>query len=443
MKKQTGSLYKIAVKSTFYLVVPVHDCLFIQKRGADFVRIDHDLAQYIVDYNKQIVSYQINIMNPDAVIIASTNPARIGQHHFGAQQVRETGEAYIIDEDSAPNFKDSVPGITMPIRFRDELIGMLGIGAGKSSQLVGKILLSTTELLVEQSYIQNVMSAEKQIRNEFLTLILRDPWQANEIYFRHQLRLNHMDIRQRYFVCSASIKDGYFLEEKKGLAETEALNYERTVNRIISNIQSMVFPHEPITVYQAGMLTLLLPCGERVGERELCGKDSDYMKKVTAALRRLFGDTYRVGIGGCAADMTKIHECYQSSIYAIDMAQKLDMRERVLSFDDVYLEYEMLLLPEMEQEKFCRDILKSLLDPANELWLHTLDVFFQMDRSAASTAERLFIHRNTLLFRLKKIQSMTGLDPQSFGDSIKLYAALALWKCRKSRPVPAAGQGHL
>ena len=91
--------------------------------------INHDLAQYIIDYNKQIVHYQINIMNPDAIIIASTNPSRIGKHHFGAQRVLETGEAYIIDDVSAKNFRDVVPGITLPIRFRNELIGMLGIGA--------------------------------------------------------------------------------------------------------------------------------------------------------------------------------------------------------------------------------------------------------------------------------------------------------------------------
>ena len=48
------------------------------------MKINRDLAQYIIDYNKKIVRYQINIMNPDAVIIASTNPARIGKHHFGA-----------------------------------------------------------------------------------------------------------------------------------------------------------------------------------------------------------------------------------------------------------------------------------------------------------------------------------------------------------------------
>lgn len=399
------------------------------------MRINQDLAQYIIDYNKKIVSYQINIMNPGAVIIASTNPARIGKHHFGAQRVLETGEAYIIDDDSAKGFQDVVPGITLPIRFRNELIGMLGIGAGKNSTLVGKILLSSTELLVEQNFLQNKMNAEKQVRNEFLTLILRDRWERNELYFQHQLKLNNMDIHQSYFVCCASIKEDCFIEEKKkSQTETAILKYERAISNMISEFQMMVFPHKPIVVYQASTLALLLPCAEEDCKNNLFDKGSDYIKKVNIALSHLFGNTYRIGIGGYAADMTQIHECYQRSVYAVNISSMLKTQEKISSFDDVYLEYEMLLLPEAEQEQFCKGILKSLTDPENEVWLHTLDTFFQTNRNTSLTSDKLFIHRNTLLFRLKKVQNITGLDPQSFKDSVRLYTALSLWKCKNLYP---------
>ena len=97
----------------------------------------------------------------------------------------------------------------------------------------------------------------------------------------------------------------------------------------------------------------------------------------------------------------------------------------------VWPAFEMLLLPELEQEKFCRDILKSLLDPANELWLHTLDVFFQMDRGTAPTADKLFIHRNTLVYRLDKLQKSTGLDLRVFEDAITFKIALMVVRYMK------------
>ncbi len=394
--------------------------------------INHDLAQYIIDYNKQIVHYQINIMNPDAIIIASTNPSRIGKHHFGAQRVLETGEAYIIDDVSAKNFRDVVPGITLPIRFRNELIGMLGIGAGKHSNLVGKILLSSTELLVEQNYLQNEINAERLIRNEFFTLILRDSWETNEFYFRHQLKLNNMDISQGYFVCSASIKGDYFIEEEKDQTKTAAHKYERAISNMILKFQMMVFPHKPIVIYQAGIMALLLPCTKQEYNKKYGNKESDYMKKVTAALIDLFGDSYLVGIGGYASNMTKIHDHYRRSIYAVNISSKINTHEKVFSFEDVYLEYKLLLLPDMEQKSFCNSVLKSLTSPSNEMWLKTLDTYFRTNRNVSLTSELLFIHRNTLLFRLKKIQKITGLDPHSFIDSVRLYAALSLWKCHLS-----------
>lgn len=207
---------------------------------------------------------------------------------------------------------------------------------------------------MEQNYLQNKMNAEKQVRNEFLTMILRERWERNELYFQNQLKLNNMDIQQRYFVCCASIKGDCFIEEKKrNRTETAILQYERAISNMTSEFQMMVFPHKPIVVYQASMLALLLP--------------------------------------------------------------------------------------EAEQEQFCRGILKSLTAPPNEIWLHTLDTFFQTNRNTSLTSEKLFIHRNTLLFRLKKVQHITGLAPQSFADSVRLYTALSLWKCRTSRECSRQG----
>lgn len=408
----------------------MHNLHFIQKGACFFVKINRDLAQYIIDYNKKIVSYQINIMNPDAVIIASTNPARIGEHHFGAQHVAESGEAYIIDDVAANKDRNVVPGITLPIRFRDELIGMLGIGAGKNSALVGKILLSSTELLVEQTYLQSEINAEKQIRNEFLTLILRDSWENNALYFQHQLKLNHMDIQQGYFVCSASVQESLLKEpQKNSRTETAVLKYERVISNIISEFQMMVFPSKPITIFQAGILALLLPCTREQYDQEYSVSANNYITNVTAALNHLFGGAYLLGIGGFAADMTEIHTCYQRSVYAANISSKLNPRKKLLSFDDVYLEYELLSLPKTEQEAFCRETLRQLCAPDNAVWLNTLDAFLSNECNMTSTAEKLFIHRNTLLFRLHKVRALSGLDPLRFSEAARLHAALSLWKC--------------
>ena len=56
------------------------------------MKLSPELAQSIVDRTKSIVSYVINIMDSDAVIIASSNPDRIGEFHHGAKKVLDRGK---------------------------------------------------------------------------------------------------------------------------------------------------------------------------------------------------------------------------------------------------------------------------------------------------------------------------------------------------------------
>lgn len=156
------------------------------------------------------------------------------------------------------------------------------------------------------------MNAEKQVRNEFLTMIQRERWERNELYFQNQLKLNNMDIQQRYFVCCASIKGDCFIEAKnRNRTGTAILQYERAISNMTSEFQTMVFPHKPIVVYQASTLALLLPCTDEECRSNLFGKGAGYIKKVTVALSHLFGSAYLISIGGYASDITKIHECCQ------------------------------------------------------------------------------------------------------------------------------------
>ena len=127
--------------------------------------------------------------------------------------------------------------------------------------------------------------------------------------------------------------------------------------------------------------------------------------------------------------MTEIHPCYQRSVYAANISSKLKPQEKVLSFENVYLEYELLSLPEAEQEAFCRGTLRLLCNPEHAVWLETLDAFFANECNMTATAAKLFIHRNTLLFRLHKVRKLTGLDPLRFTEAARLHTALSLWKC--------------
>ncbi|MDR0268913.1 MAG: helix-turn-helix domain-containing protein [Paenibacillus sp.] len=63
----------------------------------------------------------------------------------------------------------------------------------------------------------------------------------------------------------------------------------------------------------------------------------------------------------------------------------------------------------------------------------TLETFFQLDCNVSETAKRLYIHRNTLLYRLDKIKQETGLDVRSFGDAVLVKLTMLLYKVTKRK----------
>ena len=56
----------------------------------------------------------------------------------------------------------------------------------------------------------------------------------------------------------------------------------------------------------------------------------------------------------------------------------------------------------------------------------TLEVFFEYNMNITNTAKAIFVHRNTLIYRLEKVKQVTGLDPRKFNEALQLYIALKM-----------------
>lgn len=395
------------------------------------MELNPELAQYIVDYTSQIVDCVINIMNPNAIIIASTNPDRIGELHIGAQKVLSTGKPYIIKKTAANSFPNIVPGISLPIHFQKQIIGVVGIGAGKQSETIGRIIQSNTELLIEQTYLKEVVNAEEQVLNEFLTHLLTEPWQENESYFNHQLALHKFNYDEQYLVISAEIFDYLLPDSFRDSYTSEIVHYEKNVSRLIQNIKQQLQYPDIIIVHLPNLLVFLVPytLDEKISYEMFLEK---FILKLGTALFQIFHTNYRIGIGGIAANMSFIHTEYRHAVSTIKISKIITPAEPVTSFSSIRFEYQILNTSSKQQEKYYSKILHMLTPDINleNIWIKTLDTFFQNNQSISKTANALYIHRNTLLFRLNRIGKLTGLHPQNFRDAVALYTALTFWKLR-------------
>jgi len=107
--------------------------------------------------------------------------------------------------------------------------------------------------------------------------------------------------------------------------------------------------------------------------------------------------------------------------------------------DHIHLPWSLLMerlvfsIPENQRVIFLEQVGNhSILFSETETLL-TLETFFLMDCNVSETAKRMYIHRNTLLYRLDKIKHETGLDVRRFGDAVLIKLTMLLYKVTKRK----------
>ncbi|WP_245583523.1 PucR family transcriptional regulator [Paenibacillus assamensis] len=95
---------------------------------------------------------------------------------------------------------------------------------------------------------------------------------------------------------------------------------------------------------------------------------------------------------------------------------------------ELHIEHLAYSIPDHVRAEYLKRIVKKTEVFHDAETMATLEMFFQQNCSVSETAKRLYIHRNTLLYRLDKIKQETGLDIRSFSDAVLIKLVLLLYK---------------
>jgi purine catabolism regulator len=137
----------------------------------------------------------------------------------------------------------------------------------------------------------------------------------------------------------------------------------------------------------------------------------------------------RCGIGSPARDLSTWRDSFRQAGQALEMARRL-AENRPLYFPDLSV-YRLLLQIEHNPEMiaFLEETLGPLLDyEGGHDFLETLEAFFQNTGNLSQTAEALFIHRNTLLYRMERIKEILGLDLDNPSSRLAVQLALYIYR---------------
>jgi len=145
-----------------------------------------------------------------------------------------------------------------------------------------------------------------------------------------------------------------------------------------------------------------------------------------------------IGIGAMAQHLRELAKSYKEALIAIDVGKVFDTEKVVISYESLGIGRLIYQLPTTLCEMFLVEVFKkNPIDSLDQETLFTIQKFFDNNLNVSETARKLFVHRNTLVYRLEKIKKLTGLDLREFDDAITFKVALMVKKYLTSRGIDA------
>ena len=162
------------------------------------------------------------------------------------------------------------------------------------------------------------------------------------------------------------------------------------------------------------------------------------LEKMAAAMEETLKNELRIktviGIGTIADHLRELADAYKEAQTAIDVGKVFDTEKSIINYENLGIGRLIYQLPTTLCEIFLSEVFKkNSIDSLDQETLFTINKFFENNLNVSETSRKLFVHRNTLVYRLEKIKKLTGLDLREFDHAIIFKVALMVRKYLSSR----------
>jgi carbohydrate diacid regulator len=372
------------------------------------------LAQEIVRRTMQIIPFNINVMDASGVILASANPARIGELHAGALLALAKKLTVEIDAAAAKNLHGAKPGINLPLTVDGHICGAVGLsGAPDEVRQFGELVRLTAEMILEQANLSNALQRDSRYREAFvLNLIRYGPASQAELEaWGRRLGVN-FERTQLVFLLELQVEQS---DADRALAEIQRLQM-RILARQPAVLTATVGPCEMVVLdsWDAGKKgTETMPQLRLQALASMVQEESEL--------------PFTLAMGIALPGIEGVAISYQSAKTAARLGRGRAPQQRAFSYYDLALPVLLSGLDSGWQAEQLRAPMARLAHDKNKAMLRrTLEAWFANNENSAATANALHVHRNTLDYRLRRIGELAGLDLARSEDRLLLYVSSLL-----------------
>lgn len=362
----------------------------------------------------RIIDTNINVMDARGRIIGSGDRERIGELHEGALLVLSQGRVVDIDDAVARHLHGVRQGINLPLRLEGEIVGVIGLtGEPENLRKYGELVCMTAEMMLEQSRLMHLLAQDSRLREELVMNLIQA--EENTPALTEWAQRLGIDLNQPRVVAIVEVDSGQ-LGVDSAMAELQQLQNALTTPER-NNLVAIVSLTE---------MVVLKPALNSFGRWDA----EDHRKRVEQLITRMkeYGQLrFRVSLGNYFTGPGSIARSYRTAKTTMVVGKQRMPESRCYFYQDLMLPVLLdSLRGDWQANELARPLARLKAMDNNGLLRRTLAAWFRHNVQPLTTSKALFIHRNTLEYRLNRISELTGLDLGNFDDRLLLYVALQL-----------------
>ena len=347
--------------------------------------ISNQILQNTIEGLKAITRIDLCVMDIEGKVLAAT---------FSNA---EDYEKFVLEFVNSPADSQVLQGFQFFKVFDEHQLEFIILARGDSDDvyMIGK---------VASFQIQNLLVAYKERfdKDNFIKNLLLDNLLLVDIYNRAKKLHIEVEARRLVFILETNPdKNSGALESVKSLLGTKSGDFITAVDEKNIIIVKELAPGEDYAQMNKVAATIL----------EAAGRDEE-------------GKTH-VAYGTIVKEIKEVSRSYKEARMAMDVGKIFSAENDIYAYSSLGIGRLIYQLPIPLCKMFIKEIFGNKSpDDFDEETLTTINKFFENSLNVSETSRQLYIHRNTLVYRLDKLQKSTGLDLRVFEDAITFKIAL-------------------
>lgn len=335
-----------------------------------------ELGRELVEVTSALVGGRtINIMNTDGLIVASSEHNRIGSYHQGAIEAVQTGKVVNIRADQLDRYPGAKEGCNMPLRVNGEVIGVVGIyGDPEQIQDIAHLLeVYATKYFQLETLLQPRL-AQNTLRSRLLMSLLSP---ANTAMSASMTLAQNLNVSFRFPLYTAVI------------SAPKGLGLPTQGEKLCRKLEELSFLQTSCDVWGVVDDRMVLVC-------------STWENRQIRSLKALTQWGYRVFLGAPSSALWQVHDAYHQAL-VLDASFPEDFGD--IQNPSTRCHY-LLANTAFQEDAFLDGLAEKLsaaFGPDYRAELESIRTYYDCSRSVGTAAQKLFIHKNTLQYRVHKV----------------------------------------